>query len=157
VDDKFTVIKKVREIDNLRITSTVLIQSKWNLATWQHMSRQQTCSFLIFDFYDFWRENDIMNMPTNFEIQNYTAFERTCKIREIAEIVSQIWLFNPKIWIFEIWKSAILLTKNSTKWRKFQFSKINIFGLNNDIWYIISAISLILHVLSNAMINLVFF
>jgi len=42
-----------------------------------------------------------MNMPTNFEIQNYTnlivAFERTCKIREIAEIISHIWLFNPKI------------------------------------------------------------
>jgi len=44
-------------------------------------------------------------MPINFEIQNYTnliiAFERTCKIRKIAEIISEISLFNPKILIFE--------------------------------------------------------
>jgi len=42
----------------------------------------------------------------------------------------------------------------SNKMADFQISKIHIFGLNNDIRDIISAISLILHVLSNAMINL---
>ena len=42
-----------------------------------------------------------MIMPTNFEIQISTniiiAFERTCKIRDVAEKISQISLFNPKI------------------------------------------------------------
>ena len=61
------------------------------------MGRQQIVLFL--DFYDFWRENYAMNMP-NFEIHKYTnliiAFERTCKMRDITELISQLLLLNPE-------------------------------------------------------------
>jgi len=37
-----------------------------------YVTRPQICSFWFWDFYDFWRENDVMNMQANFEIEKYT-------------------------------------------------------------------------------------
>jgi len=94
---------------------TLLIQSMWNLETWQYMSRQQICSFIYFWFFLLFG-----GKMTSRTCQSI-AIERTLKIRDIAEIISQISLFNRNILIFEIWNIRHFGLFLVTKWRIFKF------------------------------------
>ena len=126
----FTLAKKGPEI----ITLIKLLEFSSNQnetqqhdITWEDNKSYRFC-FLIF-MIQFWRQNDVMNMPNFFEIHKYTnliiAFERTSKMRDITETISRLsYHCISKDINFSNSKTRHYVTKKCTKWRKFQISKM---------------------------------